>query len=344
MVQPHSRILHLEGLSHSRSGEGGLKRYQSVNLEKLRQRWRPVLMTEQMTDHGLPLLASDRGLRRGPVVLLLGLGLDRGDPPSAAVAPSLLALINAFQKLGFKVLLLHEPACLQPSAHPGLEERGVICVPAGAAGDGLGWLLHQVPWLDVAVDLGSPGGADLRETLCNHYPDAHWLEVESLGLENQPEERHSALLRSRLPERIQPRPLRVPPLTGTSVVCRGVELLASSQGVHPDGWLEVESLLVLALAEAASALRLDLYLPEECAYANELTVRARMGWDPAAQPVQEYRMHPGITTLHLSVPDQQLHAGRELCLRLEGSSYGGVPSRTDQRRLFAVLVSLMQEG
>jgi len=70
-VQPAARILHLEGLSHSRRTDQGLKQHQLRNLQQLKERWQQVLDTEQPPD-GMPwLLAADRGLLGRPLALLL---------------------------------------------------------------------------------------------------------------------------------------------------------------------------------------------------------------------------------------------------------------------------------
>ena len=70
-VQPAARILHLEGLSHSRRTDQGLKQYQVRNLQQLKQRWQHTLDTAQPPE-GMPwLLAADRGLLGRPLALLL---------------------------------------------------------------------------------------------------------------------------------------------------------------------------------------------------------------------------------------------------------------------------------
>jgi len=75
-VQPASRILHLEGLSHSRRTDQGQKQHQVRNLQQLKERWQQVLDTEQPPD-GMPwLLASDRELLGRPLALLLQLGAE----------------------------------------------------------------------------------------------------------------------------------------------------------------------------------------------------------------------------------------------------------------------------
>lgn len=342
MVQPHSRILHLEGLSHSRNGEGGLKRYQSLNLSTLRQRWLQVLMTEQPLDKSRTLLASDRGLRRGPVALVLQ--LPPSQDPSGSVGSGLLVLIQALQMREFKVVLLLDPENLHSVGRLELEGRGVLCVPLDAAvGDGMGWLGQQVPWLDVIVDLGTPKPGGLRESLGGHYPDAFWLQVEALGLEGQTEERSTSLVSSLLPDHIRPRSVRVQALAGGAVSCHGVDLLASSQGLHPDGWLEVENVLVLAPTLMGNQLRVELYLPGGDTYTPVGTLETVMGWGLPSAIVKEHSMMQGINSLRLRLPSESLTSMSCLSLRLKGIGWSLSSSVNDRRRLLAVLTSLVLE-
>ena len=71
MVQPAARVLHLEGLSHSRSTEQGLKNHQVRNLEQLQQQWQFTLDTQQPPAGHPWLLAADRSLLGRPLALLL---------------------------------------------------------------------------------------------------------------------------------------------------------------------------------------------------------------------------------------------------------------------------------
>ena len=70
-VQPAARVLHLEGLSHSRSTEQGLKTHPVRNLEQLKQQWQFTLDTEQPPAGHPWLLAADRQLLGRPLALLL---------------------------------------------------------------------------------------------------------------------------------------------------------------------------------------------------------------------------------------------------------------------------------
>ncbi len=92
-VQRAAGILHLEGLSHSRRTDQGLKQHQVRNLEQLKERWEHSLDTEQPPE-GMPwLLAADRGLLGRPLAHLL--------QPSADA-------INRCRQQGYGVLVLGE--------------------------------------------------------------------------------------------------------------------------------------------------------------------------------------------------------------------------------------------
>ena len=104
LVQPQSRILHMEGLSNARSTDAGLKRYQLSNLKQLRQRWARVLLTEQPLDMSRQLLASDRGLRRGPVALVVDHYFPTPDRDAGSRCTQ--SLVSSLLALGFKVIFL----------------------------------------------------------------------------------------------------------------------------------------------------------------------------------------------------------------------------------------------
>lgn len=75
-VQPAARILHLEGLSHSRSTEQGLKAHQLRNLEQLMRQWQLTLDTQQPPAGYPSFLAADRALLGRPLALLLQPSID----------------------------------------------------------------------------------------------------------------------------------------------------------------------------------------------------------------------------------------------------------------------------
>lgn len=149
-VQPQSRILHLEGLSNSRASDAGLKRYQALNLEKLRQRWRRQLLTVQPIDMSLQLQASDHGLRRGPVALVVDHYFPT--PDRDAGSRCTLSLVTSLLALGFKVVFLPENFAPMEGYRRRLEEWGVLCLWGDEVSlNWAPWLAKQVQRLDLIL-------------------------------------------------------------------------------------------------------------------------------------------------------------------------------------------------
>lgn len=149
-VQPQSRILHLEGLSNSRASDAGLKRYQALNLEKLRQRWRRQLLTVQPIDMSLQLQASDHGLRRGPVALVVDHYFPT--PDRDAGSRCTLSLVASLLALGFKVVFLPENFAPMEGYRRRLEEWGVLCLWGDEVSlNWAPWLAKQVQRLDLIL-------------------------------------------------------------------------------------------------------------------------------------------------------------------------------------------------
>ena len=152
MVQPAARVLHLEGLSHSRSTEQGLKTHQVRNLEQLQQQWQFTLDTEQPPAGHSWLLAADRQLLGRPLALLL-------QPTAEAIA--------TFRQRGYGVLALGESP-----------QVDVLGLPLGWR-DLEGWLLEQLPEGGPQVLLvGALAGAagELAQRLQHLRPE--WALVE----------------------------------------------------------------------------------------------------------------------------------------------------------------------
>ena len=171
LVQPQSRILHLEGLSNARSTDAGLKRYQLTNLDQLRQRWSRVLLTEQPIDMSKQLFASDRGLRRGPVALVVDHYFPTPDRDAGSRCTQ--ALVSSLVALGFKVIFLPENFAPMESYRRRLESWGVLCL----WGDEISqtwpeWLGKQVERVDLILYNRPHITARFLATLSRLYPQA----------------------------------------------------------------------------------------------------------------------------------------------------------------------------
>ena len=174
LVQPQSRILHLEGLSNARSTDAGLKRYQLTNLEQLRQRWNRVLLTEQPIDMSQPLLASDRGLRRGPVALVVDHYFPTPDRDAGSRCTQ--ALVSSLLALGFKVIFLPDNFAPMESYRRRLEGWGVLCLHGPELSQSWPqWLSKQVERIDLILYNRPHITARFLPTLSRLYPQAHRL-------------------------------------------------------------------------------------------------------------------------------------------------------------------------
>jgi GT2 family glycosyltransferase len=273
-VQQAARILHLEGLSHSRRTDQGLKQHQVRNLQQLNQRWQHTLDTDQPPE-GMPwLLAADREL------------------------------------LGRPLALLQQPAAEDETI---CQQRG--WVPLVLRDDWpLGWLMEHLtgPLLPTIALVGDPtAGAVIPEG---------WSQVAEA---------------SQLPQRPIHGPARLPALPGWER--QDLRVLASSIGLHADGWLETPCRLVLELlgeARQAEGLRLQLFLPEEGLLQAEAALQVQL--EPGGEPLQ-LALRPGLNSWDLQ---REMDPAPWLVLTSGGRPLVKPGNPQDQRQLLAVLKDL----
>jgi len=289
-VQPAARILHMEGLSHSRSTEQGLKAHQLRNLEQLRQRWQRLLDTEQPPAHHPWVIAADRGLLGRPLALLL-------QPSEAAIR-----------------------SC---------DHRGYGVVSLGKC--------PQANVLD--LPLGSP---NLESWLLEQLPDTNVLEVVLLGVQ----EGVAGELATRL-QRVRPQwqaQASLEDLASQSPVTmlpalpgwdrKDLRVLASSNGLHEDGWLEIASRLVIQLIQRAASLRLQLYLPEMGLAAGDPAVLLHL--EHWVEP-RKVDLHPGLNVIEVQLEPEK---GHYVVLNMSGQVLVRPGNIRDQRLLLALLNDL----
>ncbi|MFM7550225.1 MAG: glycosyltransferase family 2 protein, partial [Cyanobacteriota bacterium] len=294
-VQPAARVLHLEGLSHSRSTDQGPKAHQLRNLEQLKQQWQPTLDTQQPPAGHPWLLAADRLLLGRTLALLL-------QPTTEAIATC--------RQLGYSVLALGE----SPQAD-------VLGVPLGWR-DLERWLLEQLP---------EAGGPEV--VLVGALEGAAGALARRLQTV-----RPAWTLVARATE-LQPRAcaLRLPALPGWDR--EELRIMASSSGLHADGWLETQSRLVIQLpgaGEAADGLRLELYLPEKGLQVEQPMVLIELG---SAGDSLRQLLKPGLNPI--VVPCSAPSAQRVVVLNLSSAPLVQPTNPSDQRKLMAVLVELV---
>jgi GT2 family glycosyltransferase len=293
-VQPAARVLHLEGLSHSRSTEQGLKTHQVRNLEQLKQQWQFTLDTQQPPAGHPWLLAADRGLLGRPLALLL-------QPTAEAIAMC--------RQRGYGVLALGESPQADVLGLP-LEWWDLEC-----------WLLEQLPETGgpEVVLVGALEGAagELARRLQQARPQMP-LVASPPALPPQAEA------------------LQLPALPGWDR--EELRILASSSGLHADGWLETPSRLVIQLVgeeEPVDGLRLGLYLPEQGLLVDQPMVLIETG---SAGETLSHELQPGQN--RVVVPCSAPVAQGVVVLSLRSAPLVKPANASDQRRLMAVLVDL----
>jgi hypothetical protein len=117
-----------------------------------------------------------------------------------------------------------------------------------------------------------------------------------------------------------------------------LRILASSSGLHADGWLETPSRLVIQLVgnEArADGLRLGLYLPAHGLLVEQPKVLIELGF---AGETLSYELQPGLNAVVVpcSVPAAQF----VVVLNLRSAPLMKPANARDQRSLTAVLADL----
>ena len=181
------------------------------------------------------------------------------------------------------------------------------------------WLLEQLPEGGPQVVLvGSLEGAagELSKRLLHHRPE--WALVE------KPTE-----------VQLKVEAMRLPALPGWDR--QELRILASSTGLHTDGWLETPSRLVIQLlgeGARAGGLRLGLYLPEQGLQRDDPRVLIQLDVE---EPISQV-LNPGLNTI--VVPRSASPAQSVVVLNLSGEPLVQPANASDQRRLMSVLAEL----
>lgn len=127
VVEPESVVIHLEGASNGLDGQGGLKRFQTVNRHVFVRKWRDVLASHGR--HGGPAdLWLARNRRPGGMMLIIDAHVptpdrDSGSRRMAAIIDELLAMEMSVH------FLTAERKALQPYTRD-LERKGVTVLVA----------------------------------------------------------------------------------------------------------------------------------------------------------------------------------------------------------------------
>ena len=119
---PRSTVIHFEGVSHGTDIDRGIKAFQLVNQQKLRERWRTVLEKRHLPNGINVMRARDRNLG-GKVALVVDHDIPR--PDRDAGSRTVLLFIKFLTKGGYKVKFWPDSLVYDPVYTPALQDLGV---------------------------------------------------------------------------------------------------------------------------------------------------------------------------------------------------------------------------
>lgn len=120
--QPESVVIHYEGVSHGTDETSGVKAFQPVNQQKLRERWRDVLARDNYPNGEQVLRA--RGRARGkPVLLMVDHYVPK--PDRDAGSRTMWQFVQGFLRQGYEVKFWSDNLHYHPVYTPALQQLGV---------------------------------------------------------------------------------------------------------------------------------------------------------------------------------------------------------------------------
>jgi GT2 family glycosyltransferase len=104
IYQPHARVIHYEGVSAGTDINSGYKKYQDINREKFKEKWREVLINEHFEGPEKLYLARERGFKKR--ILVVDHYVPTFDKDSGSLR--MFSLLKIFTELGYKVVFWPE--------------------------------------------------------------------------------------------------------------------------------------------------------------------------------------------------------------------------------------------
>lgn len=170
-VQPHSKIIHFEGLSNSKDIKSGLKAYQQINLERLNQKWRGEILLRGLNDHADTIHASNYRLRTHKTVLIVDHYVPQ--PDKDAGSRTVYAFCKALIELGFNVVFLPENHTAHQPYTSELECLGVLVLYGSYAANNLIEVLtKKLRVIDIILYNRPHITIQFIDVLEKHFPEA----------------------------------------------------------------------------------------------------------------------------------------------------------------------------
>lgn len=158
VYEPASQVVHCEGISSGLDPFSGVKRYQTINRVKFREKWRDML--QQQPSHKLPV---EQALLNGRKHILIVDALTP-DPTRDSGSLRLVNIMRLLRELGWQVTFMADNRRSSPSEIARLGSMGVrvLCKP---------WAPALPTWL------GREGRTLDAVMLCRHYVVAPHLPL-----------------------------------------------------------------------------------------------------------------------------------------------------------------------
>ncbi len=121
--QPHSRIIHFEGVSSGTDLTSGTKKYQVINQEKFAEKWQDELKNQPVPESDIE---SARFQNKSPRVLIFDACTPTPDQDSGSLR--MMNLIKIFKHLGYQVSFVPENMAHFENYTQDLQRLGVECV------------------------------------------------------------------------------------------------------------------------------------------------------------------------------------------------------------------------
>jgi GT2 family glycosyltransferase/SAM-dependent methyltransferase len=119
--QPRAELVHFEGITAGRSTKSGMKRFQEINVEKFRDKWKRQLADQVSHDPELQSLARDR--TRQPAVLVIDHHVPTWDHDAGSYV--MYRVLRALRNIGYRVVLWPDNLYAVPEYTPHLQQLGV---------------------------------------------------------------------------------------------------------------------------------------------------------------------------------------------------------------------------
>ncbi len=137
LYQPEATVIHFEGGSHGTDPGAGIKAFQTINTERLRQRWQDTLLGAHFPNGTHIMRARDRAFGR---TVTLAIDHYVPEPDRDAGSRSMIAFMDALQSSGRIVKFC--PANLWPTQvyTRALQQRGIEVIHGPWAGSFAAWI------------------------------------------------------------------------------------------------------------------------------------------------------------------------------------------------------------